>query len=44
MSGASQENHLRILNQVFKLANSEAIALMLAAKNAEEVIAILSRF
>ncbi|MDR2136134.1 MAG: PTS sugar transporter subunit IIA [Treponema sp.] len=44
MSDMSRESHLRVLNQVFKLANSEAIGLMMAAKNTEEVAAILSRF
>jgi mannitol/fructose-specific phosphotransferase system IIA component (Ntr-type) len=43
MGKASQENHLRVLNKVFTLANSEVIALMMAAKNTREVHAILSR-
>lgn len=43
MSEASQENHLRVLNEVFTLVNSKASALMMAAKNTQEVHAMLSR-
>jgi len=42
-SGKADENHLHILNLIFKLAESEAFALMKNAKNAEEIHAILSR-
>ena len=37
------ENHLRILNLIFKLAMSEEFAVMKNLKNAEEIHAILSR-
>ena len=37
------DDHLRILNQIFRFAQSEGLALMKDAKNAEEVHAILSR-
>ena len=39
----TDENHLRILNQIFKLVQSEGLALIKNAKNAEEIHAILSR-
>ena len=39
----ADENHLRILNLIFKLAMSEEFAVMKNAKNAEEIHAILSR-
>ena len=38
------ENHLRFLNQIFTLAQSEAITIIREAKNTETVINILSRF
>jgi mannitol/fructose-specific phosphotransferase system IIA component (Ntr-type) len=38
------ENHLRILNQLFLLAQSEAIAIIRKAQNAQTVKDILSRF
>jgi mannitol/fructose-specific phosphotransferase system IIA component (Ntr-type) len=44
MSNVSQENHLNVLNQIFKLANSEAFALIRGAGTPREVHAILSRF
>jgi mannitol/fructose-specific phosphotransferase system IIA component (Ntr-type) len=43
MGDASREDHLRILNKVFTLVNSELIALMKTAKDTREVHAILSR-
>jgi mannitol/fructose-specific phosphotransferase system IIA component (Ntr-type) len=43
MGEASQESHLRVLNEVFMLVNSEASALMMMAKNTQEVYAMLSR-
>ena len=39
----AQENHLAILNLVFDLAKSEAVAMMKNAKNADDVYSILSR-
>ena len=39
----ADENHLRVLNLIFKLAMSEEFAVMKNAKNAEEIHAILSR-
>ena len=42
--GASRENHLRILNQISALINSEALNLIRTAKNIREVLDILSRF
>jgi mannitol/fructose-specific phosphotransferase system IIA component (Ntr-type) len=44
MDEASRENHLRILNKVFTLANSEAIATIMAATTTQEVRDVLSRF
>jgi len=44
ISDKATENHLRILNQLFTLAQSEAIAIIRDAKNTETVINILSRF
>ena len=43
ISEKADENHLRILNLIFKLAESEELAFMKNAKNAEEIHAILSR-
>ena len=37
------DEHLHILNQIFKLVQSEELALMKNAKNADEIHAILSR-
>ena len=37
------ENHLRILNQIFTLGKSDALALMRTAKNSREVHDILAR-
>ena len=42
-SEKADENHLRILNLIFKLAMSKEFALIKNANNAEEVHAILSR-
>ena len=39
----AKENHLSILNLIFDLAQSEAIAVMKNAKTAEDIHAILSR-
>jgi mannitol/fructose-specific phosphotransferase system IIA component (Ntr-type) len=44
MSNVSQENHLSVLNQIFKLANSEAFTLIRGARDTREVHTILSRF
>ena len=43
ISEKADENHLRILNLIFKLAESEKFALLKNAKNAEEIHAILSQ-
>jgi mannitol/fructose-specific phosphotransferase system IIA component (Ntr-type) len=43
MSQRANENHLQILNLIFKFAQSETLELMKSAKNAEEIYAILSR-
>ncbi|MDR0557100.1 MAG: PTS sugar transporter subunit IIA [Treponema sp.] len=43
MGETSQESHLRVLNKVFTLVNSETGALMMTAKTAQEVYAMLSR-
>jgi mannitol/fructose-specific phosphotransferase system IIA component (Ntr-type) len=43
MGEASREDHLRVLNKVFTLVNSEIIAMMMAAKDTREIHAILSR-
>ena len=42
-SERADENHLRVLNLIFKLATSEAYALIKNANNAEEIYAILSQ-
>ena len=39
----ADENNLRILNQIIKLIQSEGLAMIKNAKNAEEIHAILSR-
>ncbi|MDR2501367.1 MAG: PTS sugar transporter subunit IIA [Treponema sp.] len=44
IGGASRENHLRILNQISALINSEALNLIRTAKNSREALDILSRF
>ncbi len=44
ISDKATENHLRILNQLFTLAQSEAIAIIREAKNTQIVKDILSRF
>jgi mannitol/fructose-specific phosphotransferase system IIA component (Ntr-type) len=38
MNNTARENHLRILNQIFKLANSGSIDLIMAAKSVEELV------
>ena len=43
LNDRANENHLHVLNLIFKLAQSEAITMMKNAKNAEEIHAILSR-
>jgi mannitol/fructose-specific phosphotransferase system IIA component (Ntr-type) len=43
MDEASREDHLRVLNEIFTLANSDVVAMILAATSAEEVHDILSR-
>jgi mannitol/fructose-specific phosphotransferase system IIA component (Ntr-type) len=42
-SEKADENHLHVLNLIFKLAGSETLTLMKNAKNAEEIHAVLSR-
>jgi PTS system fructose-specific IIC component/PTS system nitrogen regulatory IIA component len=44
MGVPAEESHLRILNQIFKLAQSEALASIRNAKNNKDVYTILSRF
>jgi len=44
ISDKAMENHLRILNQLFTLAQSEAIAIMKKAQNTQAVKDILSHF
>lgn len=44
MSQSAQEDHLRILNRIFRLLTSEAGSLIRAAQNTREVQDILSRF
>ena len=44
MGEGAKENHLHILEQVFSLVRTEAIALIENAKSAEEIHAVLSRF
>jgi len=39
-----EESHLRILNQISRLAQSEALALVRQAKTVQDISAILSRF
>ena len=43
MDEASPEDHLQVLNQIFELVHSEALARIRAAKNTQEVLDILSR-
>ena len=43
MSEQADENHLRILNILFKLARSDAAALLKNAKNVQDIQEILSR-
>jgi mannitol/fructose-specific phosphotransferase system IIA component (Ntr-type) len=43
ISEKADENHLHVLNLIFKLAGSEMLTLMKNAKNAEEIHAVLSR-
>jgi PTS system fructose-specific IIC component/PTS system nitrogen regulatory IIA component len=43
MDEASREDHLRVLNKVFTLANSEVIAMIMAAASTREVHEVLSR-
>jgi len=44
ISDKATENHLRVLNQLFMLAQSEAIAIIRKAQNTTTVKDILSRF
>jgi mannitol/fructose-specific phosphotransferase system IIA component (Ntr-type) len=44
MAFPAGENHLRILNQISRLAQSEALAMIRNAKNNKDVLAILSKF
>ena len=44
IGGPVQEHHLRVLNQIFKLAQSEALALIKKAAAAQDIHAILSQF
>ena len=39
-----EESHLRILNQISRLAHSEALDLIKGAKTVQDISAILSRF
>jgi mannitol/fructose-specific phosphotransferase system IIA component (Ntr-type) len=43
MGEPAQENHLRVLNQIFSLVKSEAMPLIKAAKDPREIHDILSR-
>jgi mannitol/fructose-specific phosphotransferase system IIA component (Ntr-type) len=43
ISQRANENHLRVLNLIIKFAQSEALALMKNAKDADEIYSILSR-
>ena len=42
VSQQADENHLHVLNSIFKLVKSEALSLIKNAKNAEEIHALLS--
>jgi mannitol/fructose-specific phosphotransferase system IIA component (Ntr-type) len=44
MGEAARENHLRTLNQIVTLVNSEALAMIRTAKNVQDVYDLLSRF
>ncbi len=44
MSMPAEDNHLRILNQISRLSQSDALPLILNAKNNQDVYAVLSRF
>jgi mannitol/fructose-specific phosphotransferase system IIA component (Ntr-type) len=44
MGEAVRENHLRTLNQIVTLVNSEALAIIRTAKSAQDVHTVLSRF
>jgi PTS system fructose-specific IIC component/PTS system nitrogen regulatory IIA component len=44
MSEHVQENHLRILNQIFRLAQSDAFMLVRNANNTEDIYNILCQF
>jgi mannitol/fructose-specific phosphotransferase system IIA component (Ntr-type) len=43
MNDTARESHLRLLNRIFKLANSEAIAMIMAAKNVEELVELFEK-
>lgn len=44
MGEPAEENHLRTLNQIFTLVQSEALAMIKKAKNAKDIHTILARF
>ena len=44
MGERTQENHVRVLNQIFSLVQSEALMQMRKAKTTQDVHAILSQF
>jgi len=43
IGGPASENHLRVLNQIARLATSEALAMIMNAKSAEDIHGILAR-
>jgi PTS system fructose-specific IIC component/PTS system nitrogen regulatory IIA component len=44
MEEQARENHLRILNQIVRLAQSDALKLVRDANNAQDIYHVLSRF
>jgi PTS system fructose-specific IIC component/PTS system nitrogen regulatory IIA component len=44
MGEGAKENHLHILDQIFELVKTDALALIKDAKSAQEIHAVLSRF
>ena len=44
MGDQSRENHLRVLNQIIKLSQSENLELIRNAKNTQDICSILSAF
>jgi len=44
MGEVAQENHLRVLDKIFKLVRTDALTQIKTAKNAQEVYEVISRY